>query len=190
MSKYLEKGLSAIHELNLEQTRDEILQKRLAGASDAVVIVCDVSTSMDEHAGALRKIDILRDALKSVVLQYPGARILAFSSAPQWSSANLPEPSGGTALHLALRLAATLRPAGTVVLSDGEPDNDDMALEAAEQMTGKIDVIYCGPDSNKKARNFMYRLARRGGGTAVQVNLAQPQQLVGALRRGLPPAKT
>jgi UDP-N-acetylmuramyl tripeptide synthase len=53
------------------------------------------------------------------------------------------------------------------VISDGLPDSQESALASAERITGIIDVIYCGPDSDAGAIAFMQRLARTGGGRVV-----------------------
>jgi hypothetical protein len=145
------------------------LKARFAGAGAAVVILCDVSSSMDERAGSRRKIDLLREALDSVWSELPDARLVAFASTPTdlAGPSDLPAPAGGTALHLGLDAAARHRPGRTVVISDGQPDSETAALDAAGRLPGQIDVIYCGPDSDTGAIDFMTRLARLGGGRVV-----------------------
>lgn len=144
-------------------------QKRLESAGSGCVILADVSSSMAEPAGARTKIEVLREALASA----PPARIIAFSSIPVeiFSPEALPYPSGGTALHLALAMAATMRPERTLVVSDGRPDGEGEAMAAASVLPGTIDVIYCGPDSDAGARDFLMRLARTGGGRYVAYDL-------------------
>lgn len=141
-------------------------QRQQAQATSAVVILADVSSSMNEPAGGKKKIDILREALSH---QWPSVRyghLIAFSSlvATIDSPANLPNPSGSTALHLAIEAARSFRPRRTLIISDGHPDDKDAALIAADGLTGRIDVIYCGPEGDEKAINFLNRLARRTGG--------------------------
>ena len=147
-------------------------QKRLDEASNEVVILADVSSSMAEHAGAKTKEELLHDALRQVTAQFTHLRLVAFSSTAQEvpDVAHMPLPSGGTALHLALFEAARFKPGQTVVISDGQPDSEQMALDAAATLTGTIDVIYCGPDSDSKAIEFMQRLARANGGRCVITN--------------------
>lgn len=143
-------------------------QRRLIGATGQIILA-DVSDSMAEAAGGRTKIEILREALVAA----PPARLIAFSSTPIEiaSAAALPAPSGGTALDLALDLAATHRPARTLVISDGQPDSEAGALAAADRLTGAIDVIFCGSDSNVEALAFLMRLARVGGGRFVSTDL-------------------
>jgi hypothetical protein len=140
-----------------------------ASAGSGVVILADVSGSMEDRAGAITKIEVLREALVNVQPDLPDARLVAFGSTAGEipGASSLPAPAGGTALHLAIDLAAIMHPARTLVISDGQPDSEDLALAAAARLPGLIDVIYCGPDSDKDAIAFMYRLARLGGGRVV-----------------------
>lgn len=154
--------LKAAAALPLKTGAVERYQRRIDSAGSGVVIVADVSSSMAEPAGAARKIDILRDALAAA----PPARLVAFSDAPReiQDAEQLPRPEGCTALDLALNYVTGLRPGRTLVISDGEPDNEERALAAAEKVPGPIDVIYCGREDNARARAFMARLARVGLG--------------------------
>ncbi len=138
-------------------------QHRASTAGTGQIILADVSGSMAEPAwGGRRKIDVLREAIAGA----PPARLISFSSRPDVlpSAEAIPEPNGSTALHLGLEEAAKLRPARTLVISDGRPDDEALALRAADALPGTIDVIYVGPDGDIEAIAFMRRLASRGGG--------------------------
>src|SRR5690606_21290112 len=131
------------------------VRERLASAGAGTVILCDTSGSMAERAGAKRKIDHLREALRSVFR--PGITIIEFNSVPRVveSPNDISEPSGGTDMASGIRLAAAETPERTIIISDGEPNNESDALEAAKHLSGTIDVIYCGPDNNTAAISFM-----------------------------------
>ena len=81
---------------------------RLAGAGPAVAILCDCSSSMEERAGARTKASLLAEALDGLATDLPEVRLVAFGSTAAEVAAppDLPAPAGGTALHLALDLAA------------------------------------------------------------------------------------
>lgn len=151
------------------ETGESARYRERHGASGAgtQVILCDVSGSMAFSAGARRRIDHLREALEQVT--EPGHILIAFSSSARRiaNPADLPAPSGGTALEIGLSEAARYDPGATLVISDGEPTNPDAALAAAETLPGVIDVIYCGSESNREAMEFMRRLARLGCGRVV-----------------------
>lgn len=145
------------------------LRRRMADAGTHVLALADTSSSMDEPAGGRRKIEILREALNTVLCERPEIRLFCFDSIARevTAAAPLPEPSGGTALHLAIELAREFSPRQTVVISDGRPDDPEAAIAAAEKLSGTIDVIYCGPDSDTKAIDFMRRLAKVGCGRVI-----------------------
>jgi hypothetical protein len=147
----------------------ERYRARFEHAGAAVVVLADCSSSMAESAGGRTKEAILREALGGCWPELPGAALVGFASTARRVDAptDLPSPAGGTALHLALDAASALRPGRTLVISDGEPDDEDAALAAAGRVPGRIDVIYCGPDSNTQAIAFMRRLATAGGGVVV-----------------------
>ena len=146
------------------------------------MILADVSASMAEPAGARRKIDVLRQALSGA----PG-RIVAFSWDvwPVASAADLPHPSGGTALHLALDRARQEGASDVLVISDGHPDDAAAALRIADKMQARIDVVYCGPEHDREGMAFMRRLAR-GGGRAHHAPPSRPAQIAEAVRLALP----
>ena len=136
----------------------------MGGAGQTVVILADVSRSMAEKVGRQGRVDVLQAALDEVHRASPAAIVIAYANLPELCSGPLPSPSGGTALHLALDRAGAERPRQVIVITDGEPDDEEAALVAADRTSGLIDVIYCGDDSSRQAIDFCRRLARRGGG--------------------------
>jgi hypothetical protein len=50
---------------------------------------------------------------------------------------------------------------------------------------GIINVIYCGPENNHRARDFLMRLARAGGGAYVARDLCRGYAQLGTSIRGL-----
>lgn len=157
------------------------IQKRLDGGGTAQVVLADVSSSMSEMAGERTKAQVLRDALAEVA---PASRVVAFSSSAHVVDVRaLPDPCGGTALHLGLDLAATLRPARTLVISDGHPDDEEKAFRSAESLPGVIDVLYVGPADDTRAIQFMQRLARAGAGRCEAHDIRRvPMALAPAVR--------
>jgi len=153
-------------------------------ASRALAILADVSGSMAEPCGARRKIDVLREALDLVVGDFRGT-LIAFSNFPrEVLVTGLPDPGGGTALHLAIGKAAKIGARRLLAISDGRPDDEVSALRAADSYGGPIDVIYCGDDADKVGIEFMARLARRSGGRVVQRGFeAGAQALAADVRR-------
>lgn len=126
-------------------------------------LVLDLSGSMSQRVGGDRKIDILHQAIAGLPLQQ--YVILLFNSKTEvFQGGTFPEPSGGTALHMALGATATLNPEHTLIVSDGMPDDEDQALEAAISLPGRISTLYIGSDDNHEAIAFMRRVAAIKGG--------------------------
>lgn len=155
---------------------------RRTSATGPSVILADTSGSMGSPAwGGRRKIDILRDAVGTV--RAPTDRLVIFSSRAA-EVTTIGEPDGGTALHLGLAHIEPWCPSHTLVISDGQPDNEAAAIAQAERLVGIIDVLYVGPDCDKAAMDFMRRLARIGCGRMQSADIAkQPvTAIAGSLR--------
>lgn len=150
------------------------MKKRFVGATEIEVCLCDVSGSMANTIGSLgvTKWEECRIALQDALITRPNLRIIAFGSGAKEirDPGELPSPlgemSGRTDLRAALLLAAELRPRRTFIISDGLPDSTTLATEAAQNLTGRIDTIYCGPEGHAGA-DYLHSLARVGGGRGV-----------------------
>lgn len=139
---------------------------RLNPAGTTKIILADISGSMGGVAwGRHIKIDLLREAVQAVM---QGAvepiKLIAFHSCAQECRAIPASPGGSTALHLALDAAAAHNPVNTLVISDGQPDSEALAIAAAERLPGRIDALYIGSDLERSAIDFMRRLATLGCG--------------------------
>lgn len=98
------------------------------------LILIDISGSMSDWVVNKRKIDVLRQALARPLHNNEVA--LAFHSVPLqlYSLQEIPEPQGGTALHCAIATSLPYRPAQTLVISDGKPDDPKQALTQAQKI--------------------------------------------------------
>jgi len=130
---------------------------------DRQVIILDTSGSMAYTGAKLSRISELKVALEQV---WSNQTLIAFSNTAREISSPLkiPTPQGGTALDKAFLLACRYDDLGhTLVISDGEPDDEDEALAAASRLSGSIDIIYCGDPENQRAIDFMNALVRNRG---------------------------
>jgi Mg-chelatase subunit ChlD len=156
-----------------------------------VAILADTSGSMADRAGTRTKTELLAEAVAGVWRSLDQPRLISFNSGAHDvpGPEALPAPSGGTALHLALRYLcdpAEERTARLIVISDGQPEDETAALRAADELNCRIDVIYCGPESDSKAVDFMRRLARLGCGECVVVDVVRAAggpALIAAVKR-------
>jgi hypothetical protein len=138
-----------------------------SGNSNSRVMLIDTSGSMDEicqGAGRKRRIDILKEAIASIGWQDYQLVCFNFQVVPIQDVRDICEPCGGTALHRAIDYAASLYPSQTLVISDGEPEDEYEAIRAAKKLSGTISTLYVGDDNNKEAIAFMAKLAKLGCG--------------------------
>ncbi|PSB57985.1 vWA domain-containing protein [Chamaesiphon polymorphus] len=136
-----------------------------SGNPDIRCLLLDTSGSMSmECKGKDRRIDVLRKAVEA--LDWQSYRLFTFDSL----CVEIHDPSalwttgGGTALDLGLKEIIKLNPSQTVVISDGEPNDEEDALTAVKQLTGTISTVFIGDDTDKDAIAFMRKLATLGCG--------------------------
>jgi hypothetical protein len=144
-------------------------EARMKNASDEILIVADLSGSMYESIGglAVAKYEHLKIALADIRRSYSKVRVIIFNSAcEEWNRTDLPMPNGCTDLGGALKFASRFKPRKTIIISDGLPDNEQEAQDAADKITGEVDTIYCGPDGHP-AIQFLRSLAHSTGGVAL-----------------------
>jgi Mg-chelatase subunit ChlD len=140
-------------------------------SADCVVIV-DTSGSMhiNDSRNNKSRYEVACEELKSLQATLPGKiAVLSFSSDVMFCPAGIPNDYGEmTDLAKALNFAkmADVPDMRFIVISDGEPDAEDDALEAARKFTQRIDTIYVGPDGGS-GQAFLKQLAAASGGKNV-----------------------
>lgn len=160
-------------------------------------ILIDCSASMDTpmpHAQMHRRIDQLREVLTTILREFRDVRLFAFSSLPrelegfqQEDGLVLPEPDGGTALHLALDYIGARQPMSRlVVITDGVVDDPGAAIDVARSLAPlTIDAFHVGDETDRMATSFMRRLSLAGGtgrGRWGNRDLSKPALLAAELR--------
>lgn len=150
----------------------DILKARKATTERCLLL--DVSGSMDLRCrDGKRRIEHLRD----IASEFEQERKFAFSFDCE-EVQFIPEADGGTAMHTAFE---TLKAAGVkhaVIITDGEPDKADAALEAAVGL--KLDILYVG-DQNPPPQ-FLQDLANVTGGKFGTEILEQQKQIANTVR--------
>lgn len=146
----------------------------MSTATALSALLIDTSGSMAYPVGPRQRIDIAADVLRMILAKTPHARVVIFNSypielvglEPTARSLKLPQAGGGTAVHLALDLVAAMtpKPDKVVVVSDGEPDDDQAPLRSACALAPcEINAFHIGPNNDTAAVSFMQELARAGG---------------------------
>lgn len=164
------------------------IAKRLPNTPEpaSLVILADVSGSMRGD-----KIARLKRELTAVWAEIPGARLMSFATDLRWlgGPGSLPAAGGGTDLKGALIAALEVWPGEVLVISDGLPDDQAGALEAARQIPGTISVLFVGADEDHGGAEFMRKLALLGGGMYAAKDLAKHVAISSDLRGmlALPP---
>lgn len=140
--------------------------------ADCIVIV-DVSGSMSDQdaPGNKTRYQAACDELASLQTTLPGKiAVLSFSTDTQFCPNGVPTyTGGGTHIAGALDFAKIADVDGMrfVLISDGEPMDEQSALQAARKYKNRIDTIYCGSELRPAGREFLQRLAKASGGQSV-----------------------
>lgn len=95
----------------------------------------------------------------------------------------VPDPDGGTPLHLAIPFAKEYGATRLVVISDGAPDLRDQSMMEATAFGGRIDAVFVG-DPGDFGEAFLQALAAATGGTSSTGSLTEVKAL-GAKIMGL-----
>jgi len=140
--------------------------------ADAIIIV-DTSSSMGQHdaRGGKSRYDVACEELKTLQASLSGKlALLSFSNDVIFCPNGIPfNYHDMTDLAKALKfakmgdLASGMR---FIVISDGEPNSEDEALDVAKTYKNRIDTIYIGPEDGE-GQAFLKKLAKASGGTNV-----------------------
>jgi len=147
-------------------------------SADCIVIV-DTSGSMNDHDSrdGKSRYEVACEELARLQNQFPGKiAVLAFSNDVQFCPSGIPVFLGsGTDMAKALEFAKIADVPGMqfILISDGEPDEEEKTLSVARTYQNKISTIYVGPEERPVGRDFLYRLAQATGGQGITVDRAK-----------------
>jgi hypothetical protein len=184
----------------VRQKLESTLQSRSLGdilkekqAERETFLLLDCSGSMDQvvnpqDRSSGRKIDALRtittklrEELACPQVAFPIANAdggtIDYARLVDW----LPEANGSTPLGPAIDYCRDKGARRIILVSDGAPDSEQHALEAARRFGGVIDVCYVGPPGTR-GEAFLRELAAACGGQYQTMSLAQPKQIEQKLR--------
>jgi Mg-chelatase subunit ChlD len=137
-----------------------------------VILIVDTSGSMgaNDSRNNQSRYDVACEELKKLQASLPGKlALLSFSDDVQFCPNGIPfNFGGGTDLAKALKFAkmADLKGIRFIVISDGEPDDEQECLRVAKTYKAKIDTVYVGPEGGA-GQKFLNRLAKASGGQGV-----------------------
>lgn len=146
--------------------------------ADLVVIV-DTSASMNsrDSRGGKSRYQVACDELAYLQANHPGKiAVIAFSDDVIFCPSGTPNYLGGdTDMAKALQFAKVADVPGMqfVVISDGEPNDEEKTLAVARTYRNKISTIYVGPESHPAGQDFLKQLANATGGATTVANRAE-----------------
>lgn len=144
-----------------------------------VVIVVDTSGSMGatDSRGGKSRYDVACEELAGLQNSLPGKiAVISFSSDVLFCPSGVPTfLQGGTDLAKALNFVkvADVPEMRFVLISDGQPDDEQAAMVAARKFSNRIDVIYVGPEDRSTGRQFLERLSKATGGKSIVADRAK-----------------
>lgn len=145
--------------------------------ADCIVLV-DVSGSMSDHdaRGGKSRWEVACAELEELQGRLPGKiAVVSFAHEVMFCPAGMPNaPGGQTDLARALRFVKVADVEGMkfVLISDGEPNDEQAAMTAARGFRNPISVIFVGPEERAAGRAFLQQLAAATGGSAMTVDRA------------------
>ena len=147
--------------------------------SSGSMIGRDASDSRTRHQAA-------RDELRQLQSSLPGrVGVIVFSNTVQFvPGGDYPELNGSTDLAQALQFVKVADDCGIkiIVVSDGDPDDQQKALAVARTFKTRIDAIYIGPERESRGRDFLQQLCKATGGKFVTsdhvAEIAEPVRLM------------
>lgn len=165
---------------------DDLVKKKSVAFDGKIAFLLDCSGSMGSRMyTGKRRIDGLREAVKEVQAAQEGPKIPMIQFGAGWDEVGecleIPDPEGGTPLHLAIDMAKAKEFGRCICISDGMPDSQERAIAAAKNFGGRIDVIFTG-NPGEPGEAFLTHLAEITGGERFTGDLADVKLISGTIR--------
>lgn len=144
-----------------------------------MVILVDTSGSMGQRdsRGGKSRYAVACEELAYLQAQNPGRiLVISFSDSARIDLGGVPHNyGGGTMVSKALIFAKDYDLPGIrfILLSDGEPFDEQEALSIAGKYQNKISCVYVGPEEYPVGRDFLQRLSAATGGQTVTADRAK-----------------
>lgn len=144
------------------------IAEQLLGATTIVVVDVSGSMAIEDSRGGRERYSVACEELAKLQAENPGElAVVAFSSVAQFCPGGVPPfLGGGTDLARALQFVKSWDNTGLsfVVVSDGQPDDEQAALREAQTFKSRISCVYVGPETDRSGSLFLRRLAEMSGG--------------------------
>ena len=143
-----------------------------------VLVMVDVSGSMmDRDTGdGSSRYEVAVKQLELLQAENPGeVAVCCFSNGAQFCPGGVPLMlSGTTDMVAALRMMLMADNTGIrlILISDGEPDDDEKTIALARKFKSKIDTVFVGSESGR-GRSFLKELSAATGGISITTEVNQ-----------------
>ena len=157
------------------------LKSLVKATTEVVMLLVDCSGSMESRMqNGKSRIEGLRDSYRDIVAtgHVPTIAFGGPYDAQVRFVDRIPDPDGGTPLHLAIPFAKTYGATRLVVISDGCPDLPDQCRIAAKDFNGQIDVVFVG-EPGEAGSFFLDELAKLTGGKRFEGDLSTTKMITG-----------
>lgn len=144
-----------------------------------LIIIVDTSASMSssDSRGGKTRYQVACEELAHLQANHPGKiAVLSFSSDVVFCPSGVPVYlDASTDMAKALQFAKIADVPGMqfILISDGEPNDEQETLAVAKTYRNKISTIYVGPEERPTGRDFLQRLAAATGGQNITVDRAK-----------------
>jgi len=171
----------AIEKLENSLTRDSLSDLAKSGRRSLLLVDCSGSMSHMTASGECSKIDALRDVVETLRGQhtFPVASFGGRGVGVGLVDA-IPNPGGMTPLAEAIEFGTSEGANHLVVITDGLPDSESAAFNAAGKFGGPIDVFYID-DGNEAGRRFARQLAKMTGGAVDITDMSDRKALASGI---------
>lgn len=159
------------------------LKRRMENASQNVVVLIDVSLSMNAPGDdGVKLIALAKKAVKDLLAHDRPPILVAFGERniviQPSAIGSLQATDSATDLAGAFEFIAHWRPRRTIVVTDGRPESPLAVIAAADALTGSVSFLFCGTEAESKiVMPFLQKIADNTGGTARAWNLVVNPQL-------------
>lgn len=168
---------------DIAQRKNQSPAESLLGCS--LLVLLDVSWSMenDDARGGRTRHEVAEEELIRLQNTNEGKiALVCFSSTTQVCFDGRPvKANGGTDLAHGLSSIKMVDGTGIkiLVISDGEPDNEQKALNVAKTFSSPINTLYIGPERERGGRAFLDKLSAQSGGKSMK------SEEIGSLESGV-----
>lgn len=140
----------------------------------------DCPNYQERFSVAMRELRRLQAAIEGKI------GVVQFNCFPTFIAGGLPDsPYGSTDVAAALEYVQKIDGCGIriILISDGEPDNEPLALEVAKRFTDtRIETVYIGPEGGRGA-DFLRRLSALTGGVHVNQSVGEIPNLAATVTK-------